>query len=240
MLRVAAAFLFAPIATEGIKAQQHTMYVEPREYRCDTAFELRIRSVHLRRTVALQGSLRWDTAVIQYRSIVPGTGPITLNETNMNTLEAGNGSLSFLWFDNFLNGVNQSADTALFSILFAVNLRAGGRSDVQWISTPTQLEIDTLDLQGEPRKHNEAVFTDGYAFTPAKYRFTGIGAWSDAANWERGQMPPATLPECSEIRIDPPAGEECVLSGLQTISRGGVFTVEPGKRMRVLGDLRMQ
>lgn len=72
------------------------------------------------------------------------------------------------------------------------------------------------------------------------YTFTGTGNWNVASNWMNNTMPPSVLPSCSQIVIDPPMGEECILNVTQTISPGGKITVMPNKKFRIPGDLIMQ
>jgi subtilisin-like proprotein convertase family protein len=72
------------------------------------------------------------------------------------------------------------------------------------------------------------------------YTFTGSGNWNDASNWSNNIIPPAVLPACSQIYIDPPAGEECVLNVTQTISPGAIIKVMNNKKFRIPGNLVMQ
>ena len=60
------------------------------------------------------------------------------------------------------------------------------------------------------------------------------------SNWVNATIPPATLPSGSEIIIDPVSTGECVLDIQQTISTGAEITVQPGKKLRILSDLKIQ
>lgn len=72
------------------------------------------------------------------------------------------------------------------------------------------------------------------------FTFTGSGNWNVASNWVNNTMPPSTLPSCGEIIIDPPGGQECVLSGTQTIAPGGKIRVKANKKFRITGNLEIQ
>jgi len=72
------------------------------------------------------------------------------------------------------------------------------------------------------------------------YTFTGNGNWDIAGNWTNNTIPPATISGGSEIIINPVSNGECILNVSQTVSSGGVITVEPGKKFRILSDLNIQ
>ncbi|MEO6489696.1 MAG: proprotein convertase P-domain-containing protein [Ferruginibacter sp.] len=72
------------------------------------------------------------------------------------------------------------------------------------------------------------------------YTFTGSGNWNIASNWTNNIIPPAVLPSCSEIFIDPPLGQECLLNITQTISPGAKITVKTNKLFRIPGNLLIQ
>lgn len=65
------------------------------------------------------------------------------------------------------------------------------------------------------------------------YTFIGSGNWDVAANWSNSLVPPAVLPPCGEIIINPVGNDECVLNVTMTLSPGAKITVAPGKKFRV-------
>jgi hypothetical protein len=67
--------------------------------------------------------------------------------------------------------------------------------------------------------------------------FIGNGNWDEANNWLNNTIPPATLPSCYEIIIDPQVDGECILNVPQTVSAGGKLTVKAGKKFRILSNL---
>jgi hypothetical protein len=209
-----------------------SLYADKIEYSCDTSFTVSLRSTKLRRAIAVQGTLKWDTTAVQYAGIFGGTSAVALNESNMNLSGITDGYLTFLWFDFNLTGIDMPDDSALFSIRFRRNGPGAGRGDVSFSNTPTPMEVDTLDVSGSPQKNNDIVYTSGYIVTPDIYVFNGAGSWGDASNWTRGRKPPATLPECSEVWVDPAGDAECVMNS--------PFTVLPGARMQVIGNKRLR
>ncbi len=72
------------------------------------------------------------------------------------------------------------------------------------------------------------------------YTFTGNGSWNTASNWLSGIQPPLSLPAGSTIIIDPEINGECVLDVNQLVLPGGYFTVKPGKKLLIPGNLIIQ
>jgi len=72
------------------------------------------------------------------------------------------------------------------------------------------------------------------------YNFTGNGDWSNAANWNNNIIPPAVLPNGSQININPSAGGQCILSTLETIAPGALFTVLQNAKLLINGNLVLQ
>lgn len=79
-----------------------------------------------------------------------------------------------------------------------------------------------------------------FAVNEIGYTFMGNGNWNVATNWSNNTIPPAVLPDGSEILINPVAGGECVLNISQTISAGSKITVLSGKKLTIPGDLIIQ
>ena len=230
---------FIPHAISAQSSVQ-SLYVEKKEYTCDSTFNISIRSTQLNKTIAMQGTIQWDTAVLQYTSIIPGTSGLSLNESNMNLGNVAFGYLNFLWYDNNLIGLDAPTDTALFYISFRRKGFGSGRGNISFVNSPTPLEIVTLDFSGTPQKNNDAVFNNGYIITPDIYVFSGVGNWSDAQNWTRGRIPPDALPECSEVLIDPAGEGECLMNIPFTVLPGAKMQVKESKRLRVNSNLTIR
>lgn len=222
-----------------INAQQ-TLFIDKQEYSCASAFNIAVRTKKINNVVAMQGTVIWDTSVVKYNGISYGSSAIALDATNMNLSSTANGYLTFLWFDNNLQGRASIDSASLFTINFTTNGTGKGTGLVQFANTPTPMEIDTLWAGNIPVNNTAAVFTDGYVVTPYFYNFTGAGNWTVASNWKDNMVPPAVLPACSEIIIGPASINECILDIPQTISTGAKITVIAGKRLTIAGNLILQ
>jgi hypothetical protein len=84
-----------------------------------------------------------------------------------------------------------------------------------------------------------AKFDDGTLLV-GSYNFTGSGSWSNAANWQGNNLPPATIPSGTTIIINPAGDSECVLDVPVTLGSGATINVMPGKKFRVNGNLSIQ
>lgn len=69
------------------------------------------------------------------------------------------------------------------------------------------------------------------------YTFNGTGGWSNANNWANKTIPPAMLPNGSEIVITPSSDGECIVDTKVIITPNSKLTVKPGKKMRISGAL---
>lgn len=79
-----------------------------------------------------------------------------------------------------------------------------------------------------------------YTVTANSFSFTGNGNWSNPSNWSNSLIPPSTLPQGSQIIINPSAGGECVLDVQQKIATSASVTVQAGKKFVVQGNLVIQ
>jgi len=75
---------------------------------------------------------------------------------------------------------------------------------------------------------------------PTSYTFTGNGNWSNAANWQSGQAPPATVPAGVTVTISPAGDGECVIDVPVTILPGATLIVGDSKKLKVNGNLQIQ
>lgn len=69
------------------------------------------------------------------------------------------------------------------------------------------------------------------------YAFIGTGNWSDVANWQHNNVPPASVSPGSKILIDPVTGGECMLDIPYNLAAGATITVANGKAFLVKGNL---
>lgn len=69
------------------------------------------------------------------------------------------------------------------------------------------------------------------------YIFTGNGNWNIETNWANNKIPPAVLYPGSEIIIDPPVGQKCILNIPYFLNPGVLFTVRQEKVFEVQSNL---
>lgn len=72
---------------------------------------------------------------------------------------------------------------------------------------------------------------------PLKYIFTGNGNFSDAAQWQNGNKPPAVVPYGVEVIINPLIDGTCILDTPLTLKPGSKLTVPDGKRLVVMSGV---
>jgi len=104
----------------------------------------------------------------------------------------------------------------------------------------TELEISYNDQKLWAATFGRGLWNTDLFSACTVYSFTGSGNWNVAANWSNNAIPPAILPSCSEIIINPAGSTECILNVSQTIKPGGKLTVTTGKKLRVVGNLLQQ
>lgn len=224
----------------NVRAQHNTLFIDSVHYSCATNFSVSVKTKNLKNIVGIQGSINWDTTIVKYSSINYGNSGILFNTSNMNLNQVSNGHLSYIWYDAALTGQSSPDNSILFTIQFNRNGIGKGTASIDFSSTPTQLEIDTLRTDGVPVKDQEAIFTGGVIETPYLYTFIGTGNWDNPLNWKNNIIPPTTLPECSEIIITPINNTECILNRKQTISNGGKLTITNNKKFRIPQELSIQ
>jgi hypothetical protein len=225
------------LSASAMLSAQKTLVIDKREADCDSIFTIAVRTQNISNVVALQGSIAWDTGVVTYNSISFGSAAIQFSAANVNVTSAPSGHLSFLWFDDNVQGRTVADSTALFSLTFARKGAGNGRGYVNFSSSPTQLEMDTTDTNGNPVNNRDAVFENGFVTTPYAYQFTGSGNWSLAANWINNKLPPSVLGPCSQIVINPAGSSVCLLDVPQSVMPGAAISVTTGKRLLVPGNI---
>ena len=106
-----------------------------------------------------------------------------------------------------------------------------------WPSVGIPNSLNTGSIPAKARYNTGYDLSYCLASSAVTYTFTGIGNWNVASNWDNNRMPPAVLSNGSEIIIDPPLGEQCVLNIPYTINPGAILTVVTGKKFIVQGNL---
>jgi|GEM_PF-2539904 len=228
------------LSVTGQLSAQKTLAIDKREQDCDSVFTIAVRTWNISNVVALQGSVVWDTAVVKYNGISFGSAAIQFSLANVNVTSVVNGHLSFLWFDDNVQGRTVADSTALFTVTFARNGAGNGRGYVNFSNSPTQLEMDTTDTNGNPVNNRDAVFENGFVTTPYTYQFIGSGNWSLAANWINNKIPPSVLSACSQIIINPAGNSVCTLDVQQKVLPGSAISLATGKRLLVPGIIGVE
>ncbi len=112
--------------------------------------------------------------------------------------------------------------------------------DLSGISTPAGIEYRIrVTIAADTSFYMDAV-TINHNNPCMTYTFTGNGSWSTTSNWLSGIKPPLNLPAGSTIIIDPEINGECILDVQQQVLPGAYFTVMPGKKLLVPGNLLLQ
>jgi hypothetical protein len=109
--------------------------------------------------------------------------------------------------------------------------------DLAGFSTPTSISYRIkMNISGDTSFYFDPVIINhtNACFT---YTFTGNGSWSIASNWAGNIKPPLSLPAGSTIIIDPEISGECILDVSQQVEQGAYFTVMPGKKLLIPGNL---
>jgi CubicO group peptidase (beta-lactamase class C family) len=184
-------------------------------------------------------------------SNVSGTS-VTLNWTNGN----GSNRLLLVKADSSINAFPLDGTDYSASAAFGAGSSLGNNNYVVYNGTGNSVTVTGLTANKkyyfrlvEYNKNtptgNNALYLLGanpqeYTITAASFTFTGNGNWSTAANWSNGLMPPAILPQGSQIIINPAGAGECVLDVQQRVSSAASVTVQSGKKFKILGNLVIQ
>jgi hypothetical protein len=90
--------------------------------------------------ISAQGSIQWNPAIVSFVS-VQNYGLPSMSAGNFGTTQTSSGKLTFSWFDNTLAGISVSDSSTIFSITFTITGSAAQVSNLNFISTPTPVEI---------------------------------------------------------------------------------------------------
>jgi hypothetical protein len=90
-----------------------------------------------------------------------------------------------------------------------------------------------IDVNQKLRSFNISNFVNASRI----YRFTGVGNWNVPSNWSNNTIPPTQLSAGSQIIIDPPAGQDCILNIPFTLPPNTKITVTSGKNFVIKGKL---
>ena len=93
---------------------------------------------------ALQFSLRWDPAILQFNELSNFNLP-DLAASNFNATQTANGQMAMAWSDAAAQGVTLADGSILFELCFTVLSEDGTSSSIVFTDTPTQREAANAD-----------------------------------------------------------------------------------------------
>ena len=206
---------------------------------CSGTIDIPIRVKSFSGILSMQGSFQWDPSKLQYQSVISyGPAALALGAGNFGLASVASGNLSFSWNDADLSGETLTDSSTIFTVRFNIIGAGGTNSYLQFANNPTMLEVvnagfNTMTVQTANGACNIICGSNIYTFT-------GNGNWNVTTNWSNNTIPPAVLPSGSQIIIDPVTGGECVLNVSQRISTGAIFSINTGKKLRVVGGVVVQ
>ncbi len=114
--------------------------------------------------ISIQGTMSWNVSVATYNSTLlynlPGLGA-----SNFGTAQIGTGKLTFSWNDATLAGVTVPAGTTIFKVRYNLVGAGGTFTAVDFVNTPTPMEIVDLSFSPIP-----------FVTNPGRINVTGGGA----------------------------------------------------------------
>jgi hypothetical protein len=93
--------------------------------------------------LSMQYSMRWDPKTIEFKAIQGFTIP-TMDLSDFGRHLSEKGTLTAVWIDDTLNGVNTQDGDVLFQLCFTAVGEAGSASPVRFWSSPTPYEVVVL------------------------------------------------------------------------------------------------
>lgn len=112
---------------------------------CNTPVVLNVTANGFTNVTALQFSMSWDPAVLQFTE-VQGFNLNGMGSFNFNMNNAAAGSLSVAWFENETNPVTLPGGTSLFQLVFTAVGQEGSSSPISFVQTPTAFQVVNSDL----------------------------------------------------------------------------------------------
>ena len=84
--------------------------------------------------------MMWDPTVLQFDR-TQNFGLPGLTDAQFGTMQTGSGILTFAWIDNAAQGVTLADGTIAFEVCFDVIGDGGSSSTINFVDTPTQIEV---------------------------------------------------------------------------------------------------
>ncbi len=110
----------------------------------NNAVGVNVRMNNFTNIIDFQGSINWDSAVLQYRGINFGNSVIALSPGDINQQLAHRGVLNFIWVDPTVLGQTVPDSTILFTLNFNIINTTINHTKIAFSNNPTPIQIDTI------------------------------------------------------------------------------------------------
>ena len=108
-----------------------------------------VRVADFNAMLSIQGTIEFNPAIVSYYSIeqygLPG-----MNAANFGTAQAGNGKITFSWFDGTMLGRTLADSSIIFAVRFDVTGNPGQSTNLNFTGSPTSLEFIDTTLSNIP------------------------------------------------------------------------------------------
>lgn len=129
------------VTVSGIPATPDlSLYADTLTTTTGTQVSVSVRATDFININSCQGTLQFNPSVATYAGIsffgLPG-----MNLSNFGTTQVSSGKLMFSWNDGTITGQNMADHAPLFTVLFNCNGSAGTQTTIDFVNSPTPLEV---------------------------------------------------------------------------------------------------
>ncbi|MBL7794129.1 MAG: hypothetical protein JNK77_17500 [Saprospiraceae bacterium] len=119
-----------------------TLYTEPEQADAGAQVCIPVKVRDFSNIISAQYTHRWDPALLEWESIIPGDLPsVSIANFGIVSEQLEAGQLTFAWFDPMVQGLSLPDDATLYEICFNVTGSAGQYADIYFDGTPTSVEF---------------------------------------------------------------------------------------------------
>lgn len=142
-----------------------TLFIDQKTGICSSPLFLSVRTKNISNVVGLQGTISWDTTLVNFNSIQYETSSLGISAADLNLSNTSKGYLTYLWNDNTLTGKSTPDSTKIFTIKFDKKKIVNEVTmPVTFSSAHTALEIDTINISTQrPVIATETAYINGSA-----------------------------------------------------------------------------
>ena len=146
-LRFAVLLCILLIYCSGISAQ--SILMDSVNNTCSNAIiGIPVRVKSFKKIIGIQGSINWDTTFFKYYNISYTPSAIALSTSNFNFNNISLGTITYVWTDPNVVAQTIADSTILVTLQFKVSKSIIGAKNINFTSTPTPLEIVSIDSMG--------------------------------------------------------------------------------------------